>query len=223
MPRYLSRQQVRKVDQRAIDEYGMLGIVLMENAGRGCAEVLCQLGIDGTVVICCGKGNNGGDGFVMARHLELRGCDVKVLLWCEPHKLPADAAINHEILSHTAIPRVACAGRADPDWLATEIHGADWIVDALLGTGARGEPRPPLDRVIDQLNQANCKKLAVDIPSGLDCDTGAPANSTFRADHTCSFVAPKVGFLEETAKPCVGQIHVVDIGVPRRLLDDTLA
>lgn len=83
-PPFLTREQVRAVDRRAIDEYGMSGLVLMENAGRGCADVLCRIGIAGPVVICCGRGNNGGDGFVIARHLDLRGIVVRVLAWCEP-------------------------------------------------------------------------------------------------------------------------------------------
>jgi NAD(P)H-hydrate epimerase len=83
----LNRQQVREVDRRAIAEYGMSGLVLMENAGRGVADKLCQCGVDGPVVICCGKGNNGGDGFVIARHFDLRRLSVKVLLFAEPAEL----------------------------------------------------------------------------------------------------------------------------------------
>src|SRR5213593_3594583 len=91
----LNREQVREVDRRAIDEYGMSGLVLMENAGRGCADKLCELGIAGPVVICCGKGNNAGDGFVIARHLDLRGVAVKVVLWSDPAELQGDAGANY--------------------------------------------------------------------------------------------------------------------------------
>ena len=218
----LSRQQSRRVDQMAIDKYGMLGVVLMENAGRGCADVLCQLGIRGPVIICCGAGNNAGDGFVIARHLDLRNEPVRVLLWCEPQRLRGDAAHNYHVLLQSQVPIVECAGRAEPDWLNGQLHGADWIVDALLGTGAEGEPRPPFDRVIDILNAFPARKMAVDLPSGLDCDTGLPSRCTFRADHTCTFVASKLGFHEETAGPFLGQVHVLDIGAPRRLMEDLL-
>jgi NAD(P)H-hydrate epimerase len=216
---YLSRRQSRLADQRAIDEFGMFGIVLMENAGRGCADKLCELGIDGPVVICCGSGNNAGDGFVIARHLDLRGHSVKVLLWSPPHKLRGDAAHNHEILRLSGVPIVDCAGRSDAEFLHAHLAGANWIVDALLGTGAQGEPRPPLNRVIDFLNQQPVRTLAVDLPSGLDCDTGQPATSTLRADHTCTFVAPKQGFRADAAKAYLGVVHVLDIGAPKRLID----
>ncbi|MFV1964302.1 MAG: NAD(P)H-hydrate epimerase, partial [Pirellulaceae bacterium] len=172
---YLSRRQARLVDQRAIDEYAMFGVVLMENAGRGCADTLCELGVDGPVVLCCGSGNNAGDGFVIARHLDLRGKAVSVLLWSQPHKLRGDAAHNYEVLRRSGVPIVDCAGSGEEAFLAPHLAGADWIVDALLGTGAQGEPRAPLDRVIRLLNRQPVRRLAVDLPSGLDCDTGQPA------------------------------------------------
>jgi NAD(P)H-hydrate epimerase len=215
---FVSRDQARQVDQRAIDEYGMLGIVLMENAGRGCVDTLCGLGIRGPVAICCGRGNNAGDGFVIARHLDLRGHPVRVLIWGDPDELRGDAAHNFRILQHSDVPLVLCGDRGGGGWLAEHLDGADWVVDALLGTGARGEPRPPLDSVIDALNQCPAKKLAVDLPSGLECDTGVAARPTFRADETCTFVAPKLGFRAECARPYVGRVHVLDIGVPRKLV-----
>ncbi|MHB8898069.1 MAG: NAD(P)H-hydrate epimerase, partial [Thermoguttaceae bacterium] len=94
---------------------------------------------------------------------------------------------------------------------------------ALLGTGARGEPRPPLDAVIDQLNASRVPILAVDVPSGLDCDTGRPARHTIRAVHTCTFVTPKIGYLKPSAQPFLGQLHVLDIGTPAKLVDELLS
>ena len=147
----------------------------MENAGRGVADVLCRLGIAGPVVICCGKGNNAGDGFVIARHLDLRGHPVRVLLWAKPEELTGDAATNFHILAKTDVPIEVFGDDARCDAHCRSLcDGAAWIVDALLGTGARGEPRPPFDAVIDQLNAAAAPKLAIDLPSGLDCDTGHP-------------------------------------------------
>jgi NAD(P)H-hydrate epimerase len=99
---------------------------------------------------------------------------------------------------------------------------ADWIVDALLGTGARGEPRPPLDAVIDQINAAAAPTLAIDLPSGLDCDTGEPARHTIRAAQTCTFVAAKPGFLTPGAEQFTGCVHVLDIGAPRRLVEEEI-
>ena len=100
---------------------------------------------------------------------------------------------------------------------------AAWIVDALLGTGAQGEPRPPFDAVIDQLNAAEAPKLAVDLPSGLDCDTGKPARHTVRAAATCTFVAAKAGFFAAGADQYIGRLHVLDIGAPRKLSEAILA
>ena len=99
-----TREQSRLVDQLAAEEYGFSGLVLMENAGRGVADVLCRLGIAGPVAVCCGKGNNAGDGFVVARHLDLRGHAVRVLLWADPAELTGDAAANFHILTKTDVP-----------------------------------------------------------------------------------------------------------------------
>jgi NAD(P)H-hydrate epimerase len=210
------------VDERAIGSYGMSGLVLMENAGRGCADVLCGLGVGGPVLICCGRGNNAGDGFVMARHLDLRGYRVKVLLWGEPESLRGDAAANYQILSKSDVVIEVCGGEVNEGAVARQLSEADWLVDAILGTGSRGGPRPPLDRVIAAMNAVACRKLAIDLPSGLDCDTGYAAETTFRADHTCTFVAPKTGFLADSARPYLGRVHVLDIGIPRKLLHEML-
>src|SRR5687768_5115890 len=157
---YLTRKQVREVDRRAVTDYGMTGLVLMENAGRGCADLLCRLGINGSVVLCCGKGNNGGDGFVIARHLDSRGHDARVLLFCDPTELTGDAAENYRTIELARLPLFQCPAGDPRRWLDEQLAGADWIVDALLGTGARGEPRPPLDMVLCQLNSRAAKKLA---------------------------------------------------------------
>ncbi len=220
--RPVNRSQSRELDRRATEEYGIPGLVLMENAGRGVADVLEGLGIQGPVVVCCGKGNNAGDGFVLARHLDLRGYAVRVLVWAEPAEPAGDAGINFEILRKTGVPIQFFRPEHEADRLQRDLAGAAWIVDALLGTGARGEPRAPLDAVIDQLNAAAAPKLAVDLPSGLDCDTGQAARHTIRAAHTCTFVAPKIGFFAPGAAEYVGRVHVLDIGAPRRLVDEIL-
>ena len=217
-PVALSCQQIRSIDRRAIEEYGMSGLVLMENAGRGCVDVLEQLRVEGPVVVCCGKGNNAGDGFVIARHLDLRGFAVKVCLWCQPSELSPDARVNFEILAKSGVP--ICRLEGGGDELNAELRGADWIVDALLGTGAKGEPRPPLDQIIETINAQTGRKLAVDLPSGLDGDSGAAAAATIRAEHTCTFVAAKTGFTSPTAAPYLGQLHVLDIGAPRKLIKE---
>jgi NAD(P)H-hydrate epimerase len=225
--RTIDRQTARDLDRRAVEEFGLASIVLMENAGRGVADELCQLGIDGRVVICCGPGNNGGDGFVIARHLDLRGFEVEVYAWCWPEALIArgnpgapgrgDAAINLTVLQSSQMPVHLDLAT---DSLAERFHGVSWIVDALLGTGSRGEPRAPLDAVIDAINASGVSVLAVDLPSGLDCDTGQAAQHTIRATHTCTFVAAKPGFFVPKAEQYTGRVHVLDIGAPRVLVEE---
>src|SRR5262245_42081800 len=178
----LTRTQVREIDRRAMDEFGLGGLVLMENAGRGCVDVLCRLGCRGPVAIVCGKGNNAGDGFVMARHLDARAIPVRVVLLGAPAELRGDAAANYAVLSRCGIPIRDLSAATSGGDLAAELTGAEWIVDALLGTGASGPPREPLAGSIRAMNAAQGRKLAVDLPSGLDCDSGAAAEPTFRAD-----------------------------------------
>src|SRR5207249_245677 len=137
---------------------------------------------------------NGGDGFVVARHLDLRRLPVSVLLFADPAELTGDAAANFQILKKCGVPIIEFADPVDVARLDGELARAAWIVDALLGTGATGEPRPPYDQAIARINAAGKPVLAVDLPSGLDCDTGQPARQTIRATHTCTFVAAKPGF-----------------------------
>lgn len=217
---FLSRDQVRELDRRASEEFGVPSVVLMENAGRGAAELLLSLGVDGPVVICCGKGNNGGDGFVIARHLDNHGVSVRVLLFARPEELTGDAALNYQILARARLPLLVQADKS----LTAEVVGrtfesADWIVDALFGTGLSGAVRPPFDQVIEAINKAAARVLAVDIPSGLDCDSGQPLGPTVRAQHTATFVALKKGFAQTAAAAWLGQVHVLGIRAPRRLLD----
>lgn len=222
-PPVIDRKQARELDLRATEELGIPSIVLMENAGRGAADLLCRLGIDGTVLICCGRGNNGGDGFVLARHLDLRGYPVRVALWADPATLTGDADVNYHILLRSDIPIEIFLTEDDCERFAEECRSAAWIVDALLGTGSAGKPRPPIDKVIETINASGVPVLALDLPSGLDCDTGHPATPTIRAQHTCTFVAWKKGFLAPEAKEYLGQVHVVDIGLPRKFVEKFLA
>jgi NAD(P)H-hydrate epimerase len=222
-PPVLSRRWVRELDRRALEEYGLLGLVLMENAGRGVADLLSSLSPPGPVAICCGRGNNGGDGFVIARHLEYRGWQVRTLLFCDPAALTGDAAANYQILAKSGGMIARCDDPFDANELSRYLDGVGWIVDALLGTGARGEPREPLGQVIDLINAHAAPRLAVDLPSGLDCDTGQAAQHTLRADHTATFAALKPGFAHPTATAYLGQVHHLEIGVPRRLMRAVLA
>jgi NAD(P)H-hydrate epimerase len=216
--RSLTRDEVRDIDRRAIEDLGLPGIVLMENAGRGAAELLITLGIDGPVNVVAGKGNNGGDGFVIARHLANHGFDVRVLLFVNPDELAGDALTNYRVLCAAGMPPVNCAGAGSTGW-EDKLRSGAWIVDALLGTGARGTVREPFATVIEQINASGVRVFAVDLPSGLDCDTGQPLGPCIKAAHTATFVAPKRGFETPAAAEYTGQVHVIGIGVPRSLLE----
>lgn len=218
-PLVLTRAQVREVDRRAMADYGLPGLVLMENAGRNAANLLRELGVQGPVAICCGKGNNAGDGFVIARHLENSGLDVRVLLATAASSLTGDAATYFAVLRRAGTPFVDAPADMGTAWRGA-LERADWIVDALLGTGTVGIVREPFARAIAAINAANRKVLAVDLPSGLDCDSGAVLGDCVRAHHTATFVARKPGFDVSGASKFTGEVHVLDIGVPRALLRD---
>lgn len=222
MPWILNRQQSREVDRRCVEEYGLPSIALMENAGRGAADLLRSLGIDGHVVICCGKGNNGGDGLVVARHLDLHQVPTRVLLWADPESLHGDAATNYLVLEKSGVPIDVVLHDASNAW-KQHLEAAAWIVDGLLGTGATGEPRPPLDAAIDAINAAQTNVLALDVPSGLDCDTGTAAQHTIRATHTATFLARKPAFSSQDTSRYTGTVHVLDIGAPRKLIEEVAA
>ncbi len=215
----LTREQSRALDRRVIEEAGVPGVVLMENAGRGCAELLLRLGVKGTVVVCCGKGNNGGDGFVIARWLDNAGAAVRVLLFARPEELTGDAAVMHRIIAHSGPPiHVYAESNVDEAALRPELDAAEWVVDALFGTGLKGPVRPPFDAIITAINAGRARVLAVDIPSGLDADTGAPLGPTIRAHHTATIAAMKAGYARPEAAAWLGQVHIIDMGAPRRLL-----
>lgn len=217
----LTRDEVRDVDRRAIEQYGLPGIVLMENAGRGAAELLLDQGVSGPVVVCCGGGNNGGDGYVIARHLDLAGVAVRVAAVAPLERLTGDAAVHARVVECSQIPLTLAAEFSGAQWDSL-LSGAAWIVDALLGTGMRGEVRSPYADVIDAINRAEARVLAVDLPSGLDCDTGRPLGACVQADVTATFVARKRGFDAPGASEFTGAVHVVGIGAPRVLIDDVL-
>ena len=213
----ICRQDVRIIDRRAVLDYEITSLILMENAGRGTADLLLQRGVQGPICVCCGKGNNGGDGFVIARHLDAAGVEVHVLLVANPDSLTGDAAVNLRILKAASTPVTVIVEGLD-EQAGRILRSAEWIVDALLGTGIQGEVRKPYSSVIEQINQAAGSVLAVDLPSGLDCDTGRPLGACVCADHTATFVARKQGFDAAGAGQWTGPVTVLPIGVLRQLL-----
>jgi NAD(P)H-hydrate epimerase len=220
----LSREQVRRLDQWAVEKYRVPSIVLMENAGRGVAETMCSLDIDGPVVILVGSGNNGGDGFVIARHLDLLNHEVQIVTATDPTKWQGDTLINFQIAQASGIPICQLPeSEAIAGTVTTLFDAAAWIVDAIVGTGASGSLRAPYDQLIRLANESTARRLAIDVPSGLDCDSGEVTDPTFEADHTCTFVASKPGLVAPQAASYVGELHIIDIGAPRLLVDLLLA
>ncbi|NNJ28142.1 NAD(P)H-hydrate epimerase [Planctomycetes bacterium LzC2] len=225
-PAPLSVAQCRSVDRLCLEEYGLPGAVLMENAARGCAELLWSLtgGAPGPVAIVCGKGNNGGDGFALARHLAIRGVNVHLFApFPEPpteDDEPGEAAMNARVARRMGLPWTDWTAMNEADLTAalSEAAAAGWLVDALLGTGPSGPPREPMPiavRAIDA-SRMNADVLAIDVPTGFDADSGEPfdPDCCVRADHTATFVAPKTGFAANWAANWTGPVSVIDIGAP---------
>lgn len=210
----LTREQVRDVDRQAIEEYGIPGVVLMENAGRAAAELLVSLGVEGKVVICAGRGNNGGDGYVIARHLLLHRVTSEILLFCDPERITGDARVNFDIVQRGGMQIQLAPDEDGLNAARAVIESADWIVDALLGTGLSGEVRGIYRSAIEAINSAPATVLAVDLPSGMDCNTGKPLGVCVKADHTVTFVARKIGFDQPDAQQWTGKVSVAGIGFP---------
>ena len=215
----MSREEVRQVDAWAIDEIGVPGVVLMENAGRSGAELVKQkLAGRERPKVCffCGVGNNGGDGFVIARHLLNEGFQVRTVLCGERGKVRGDAKANLDILDRLG----HAVELLDPGAQDLSVHvkafggEADLIIDALFGTGLHGTLSSEFQALIEAINGLGRPILAVDIPSGLDCDTGTPLGAAIRAAYTVTFVAVKKGFLASPeAGRYVGELYVASIGV----------
>ncbi len=202
----------------------MPGVILMENAGRGAAGIACEMLEDPEdchVAIFCGKGNNGGDGYVVARHLHNRGAQVKLVLACKPEEVESesDAGTNLRIAQEMALPIVVANDGENLAEAEAAAREADLIVDALFGTGLSGELREPYLSLVRLINAADLPVLAIDIPSGLDTDDGSVHRAAVRAVRTATFVLPKQGFTINEGPGHVGEWTVVDIGVPRQLVD----
>jgi len=218
-----SRDQIRQIDDIAIHTYEMPGIALMENAGAGAARTLVGRFPDiRKALIVCGKGNNGGDGFVVARHLAYEGRDVRIALLCEPRELRGDAATNSNIVNNMTLPLSVVTGDQAVEEVLSSVPPETLIVDAILGTGLSGEVRGLSRRAIELINAADSPVFAVDIPSGLDADTGKPLGCAVRANATATFGLSKLGFDAPGARDYTGQVFVIDIGWPPNAVEEVL-
>jgi hydroxyethylthiazole kinase-like uncharacterized protein yjeF len=211
--------QMRAIDQAAVANYGMPSLLLMENAGRAVALRVLELCGDRRpdILVLCGKGNNGGDGFVAARHLWNRGFPVTCLLAGGLEELRGDAKVNLDLALRLGVPVVSFT--EDSDEPARHARAAGVIVDALLGTGFQGEPRGAIATAIRATRGVAAPVVAVDVPSGLEADTGRLAETHVRADHTVTFGLPKIGLAGYPGRSAAGTITVADISLPRPLLE----
>jgi NAD(P)H-hydrate epimerase len=251
----LSRAQMRAFDKYAIETCHVPGIVLMENAGRGAADVISAMiqarteahggrrdrpvyeafpvrhvkapgqpavyPLDARVVVVCGAGNNGGDGFVVARHLLARGAEVRVFLAGSSEKVMGESRVNHDAYidlggAFDELPAEPEDGPKSHPLAAMEaaLAKADVVVDALFGTGLDRPIVGHVANVIAAINRSPARKVALDIPSGLDADSGAPLGIAVQADDTVTFGHLKIGLLTPEGARLAGNIHVVDLGVP---------
>ncbi|QDU33682.1 Bifunctional NAD(P)H-hydrate repair enzyme Nnr [Poriferisphaera corsica] len=224
---YLTRAQVRSVDQLAISQLGIPSIVLMENAGRNAANIIRKLILpehditpsDAQIAIICGSGNNAGDGYTIARHLHNNQLNLTLYAVKPIKKLTGDALTNAKICQKMDIPIIPIQSKPQIEAARPTFAHAHIVIDAILGTGFTGSVRSPIDTLINTINSLQHPTIiAIDTPSGLEIDAGAPSNATITAHHTITFVAPKIGFKQPSATPFLGHLHVAPIGVPPQLV-----
>ena len=215
----MTREQVRSFDLWAINTLKIPGVVLMENAGRSCAEFIkkkLENISQPKVCIFCGTGNNGGDGYVIARHLLNSDFSVTVVICGDRDKINGDAKTNLDILENLdqKIDSINLDDKNIPEKIKTLSSDSHMLVDAIFGTGLKGQLHHEYIKLIETINQQNLPIFAVDIPSGLDCDTGLPLGGAIKANQTVTFVAIKTGFVnEKQAEEFTGQIYIASIGI----------
>lgn len=214
--RLISAEEMQAIDRRAIKELGVPGVVLMENAGRAATEVFCRefsACFPGPVLVLAGKGNNGGDGYVMARILADRGWRVQTLVIGQAEDIVGDAAVMLDILQNLKLPIVfsETARNLRSNFTASEPR---LIIDALLGTGLKAAVRGLYAEAIEMVNSAGVPVVAVDIPSGVDGSSGRICGTAVQADLTVTFDHAKIGHGSFPGAGCTGALEVVDIGIP---------
>lgn len=217
----VTAEEMREMDRRTIESFGLPGRVLMENAGRGATRVLMTKYPDiasGRVAVAAGRGNNGGDGFVMARYLAQAGVSVTVYLLSESSRLAGNAADNFNLLAALDVAVREVTDKNTFNQLKTEMAHHHLWVDAMLGTGLNSEVKGLFKSVINYINALNQPVFSVDIPSGLHADSGFPCGTCIRADVTATFAFPKIGHIALPGAELTGELHVVDIGIPPHIV-----
>ena len=209
--RAVSTDEMQKIDKLAIREYGIPEIVLMENAGLRVTEVALQM-------LGHLSGNNGGDGFVVARHLINRGLNVSIYLMGELNAVKSSAFTNLQILLKMGKRVEEITGKDRLAKIEKKLKNTHLIIDALFGTGIKGQIKDPGKSLIQLLNKSKKPILSVDIPSGLDADSGEVLGAAIKATKTVTFALAKKGFFEGQGPDYIGELIVADIGIPLQLL-----
>jgi len=209
---FFSREALRAIDHDAVEQYNIPSIVLMENAARNATEFILN-SIDHelreNIVVLCGGGNNGGDGYAVSRHLTNSNCNVHIVQLTEP--CSSDAVVNASICRAMGIPT--------SPWNKDICCEALVLIDAMFGTGIDRPVQGVYEDAINTCNLCSSPCISLDIPSGLDCNSGKPLGSCIEATLTISFVGMKQGFMNESAKKFLGDVLIADIGCPITLLE----
>ena len=219
--RVVTASEMREIDRRAIEEHGVPSLDLMERAGAGAAQVIAFHGLQKNqkVVVLCGKGNNGGDGFVAARYLREWGADVTCWVIGERDEMTSDA-LRNLVTAEDAGVRVRPYRPDDSDEdVVAELGDAKVAVDALLGTGATGRLRDPIKRLTRLLNAASTRVYSLDMPTGMNADSGEVDPDCVRSAMTITFGFPKRGLYTLPGRDLCGDITVVDLGYPESLVE----
>ncbi len=219
----VTAKQMQALDRQTIEDLGIHGLLLMENAGRGTAEIIMstyasELAAKGALIVA-GPGNNGGDGFVIARHLVQAGVETAIILLAPEDKFRGDALVNLEIVKALRIPITYCLEESFLIDMQAMFEDAGVIVDAMFGTGLSRPLEGRFARAVRFMNRSRAQVAAVDIPSGLSADTGHPLGHAVRADITCTMALPKIGHVTWPGCDYTGVLHVVEIGIPGFLVD----
>jgi len=220
--RAVTAEEMAEMDRTAIEVLGIPGVVLMENAGRGAAEVMYRYFPDlqgRKVAVLAGGGNNGGDGFVIARHLWQKRVAVTVYLLKKRQSYRGDAKVNLEIIEKLGVQVEEHTDNKSLAGLKRKLSKAEILVDAVFGTGLNAPVRGFYQKIIELVNQLERPVLAVDLPSGLSATSGAPLGTCIQASVTATFGLPKVGQLVTPGCVYVGRLEVVDIGLPRSVTE----
>ncbi len=215
--RYVTSREMRSLDKEAMEKFGIPSIILMENAGRAvyaAARGILSGAKEKKIFCVCGRGNNGGDGFVAARHLVNNGFDVEIFLLANPANLKGDAKINYNILREMGIKIKSTETGGEFDSFKNSLQASDLLIDAILGIGVSGEVRRPLAGAIESMNQSGKPILSVDVPSGLDATNGKALGSCIKAVRTVTFAFPKTGFIKNDGPNKTGEMTVADISLP---------